>query len=111
MDAGRFAKIKNDESSSYTEIPAHKLGSIIATVANEQNQSNFIYGWSAFLLNHSSEYFAENLVKGQLLQMKELYHKQDFTCYQPKHPTLTIYSNGNKYFSDKQNELIKWFSN
>lgn len=109
MDAGGFSKTENEESSLYEEIPPFKLGGIISKIAIEQNKTDYIYDWSAFLLNYSSEYFKENLKEGQLLQIKELYHKYNFIDYEPKHATLTIYQNGNEYFSDEQNELIKWF--
>ena len=111
MDAGGFSKTENDERSLYDEMPPFKLGEIISIVATEQNKTDYIYDWSAFLLNYSTEYFIENLKKATLLQVKELYHNQEFSGYAPKHPTLTIYKDGNKYFSDEQNELIEWFLN
>lgn len=111
MDAGGFSKSENDESVLYDEIPPFKLGAIVSSIAIEQNKTDYIYDWSAFLLNYSTDYFIENLREEQLLQIKELYHRQDFSRYNAKHPTLTIYENGNEYFNDEQNALIKWFLN
>ena len=109
MDAGGFSKTENDKNSSYDEILPFELGEIISTIAIEQNKTDYIYDWSAFLLNYSNEYFKVN--QKQLIQIKELYNKYDFSLYEPKHATLTIHKNGYKYFSDEKNERIKWFLN
>lgn len=114
MDAGGFSKTENNINSLYDEINPFKLGEILSKIAIEQNQTDYIYDWSAFLLNFSGEYFnkyysQDNLKESVLIKIKERYHKYDFNNYEPKHATLAIYKNGNKYFSDEQNQLIKWF--
>ena len=109
MDAGGFQKTETGDSSLYTELLPYELGELLFTI--ETDQKNYIYDWSAFLLNFSTEYFKNNLKEGKLSKIKEIYHKNDFIDYEPKHVTLTIYENGNKYFSEEQNELIKWFLN
>ena len=118
MDAGGFSKIENDDSSKYDDISPFKLGEITSTLASDKNQTDFIYDWSAFLLNFYGEYFSkfstndqssDDQSKGELMKIKALYHKYDFSNYEPKHATLTIYKDGNNYFSEEQNQLIKWF--
>ncbi len=114
FDAGVFPLTEIDTNFEYHEINPFKLGEIIITIADGQNKSNQIYNWSAFLLNFWYEYFNKNysidtLKKGSLYKIKEIFKKYDFSCYEPVHASLTIYPDGNSYFSDEQNELIKWF--
>ncbi len=109
MDAGGFLKTEHDDNALYDEMPPFKMGEIIAKIAMKENQTDFIYDWSAFLLNFSSEYFEDNLKEGRLDEIKEIYHQNNYNNYKPKHATLTIYQAGNDYFSDEQNQLIKWF--
>ena len=113
MDVGGFSNTENNDNSLYDETNPFKLGEIIFRIAIEQNQTDSIYDWSAFLLNFSDEYFNEyyspNKLKEEgLINLREKYHNHDFKNYVPKHATLTIYNGGNEYFSDEQNQLIKW---
>jgi len=111
MDAGGFAKSELSDTYSYRLISPYKLGETVAEVSVEQNKQEHIYDWSAFLLNYFSEYFKTESKETSLAKLKTLFQTHNFDNYRPKHATLTIYKDGNQYFDDEQNELIKWFVN
>lgn len=111
FDAGGFSKTENEDSSSYQEVDPFEIGEIVSKIVGETNQAGNIYDWSAFLLNFWSEYFSEYHTLDGLVSLKQMYGESDFSDYKPIHDSLTIYENGQGYFSDEQNDLIRWFLN
>ena len=116
FDAGNFEKSEVDSNIDYKEINPYELGRLIIDEAKSKNRIDLIYKWSAFLLNFWSEYFSnidtlENLKLNYLKPIKVIFTECDFVDYKPIHATLTIYKNGNKWFSEEQNNLIKWYCN
>ncbi|WP_179348977.1 hypothetical protein [Winogradskyella pacifica] len=116
FDAGNFIKSELDSSFTYKKMNPYGLGYLIINEAKNNNKNHLIYDWSAFLLNFWSEYFSnidtlEHIKLNYLEHIKDIFSKYDFTDYEPIHTTLTIYNNGNKWFSEEQNNLIKWYCN
>lgn len=114
FDAGSFEKSELTSSFEYRKMNPYELGVLIVRASKSKNKNNFIYDWSAFLLNFWNEYFSEienieSLKSNYLEEMKNVFTKLNFTDYEPIHGSLTIYEDGNKWFSDEQNELIKWY--
>lgn len=114
FDAGNFPVTENDTDFNYESINPYDLGLCVCNEAEKQSEINLIYNWSAFLLNFWNEYFAdstnlEDLKRNSLLKLKEKFQSHTFENYQPIHVTLTMYIEGSKWFTDEQNELIKWF--
>lgn len=112
FDAGGHPKSELDKDFEYREIDPFELGLFVSDEAKELDEKGIIYDWCAFLLNYNTEYFSEvdpSQKIEALQELKRIMSKCDFSNYQPKHPTLTIYPNGHKSFSDVQNKLIEWF--
>ncbi len=114
FDAGNFQKTIFNHASSLTKVNPYQVGLIVVTEANKQKAYNLIYDWAAFLLNYWEEYFIEtdtieSLKTNYLAPIKSIYKQVDFTDYEPVHASLTMYKNGNEWFSEEHNNLIKWF--
>ena len=114
FDAGNFSKTELDHDFNYNEINPFELGVQVVIEAQKNNTDSLIYDWSAFLLNNWTEYFSktgklEDIKSKYLEEMKAVFSKLNFKDYEPLHATLTIYENGNKWFSEEQNNLIKWY--
>ena len=115
FDAGNFLKTEVDSSFDYLEINPYDLGVKILVEANNGSRDiNLIYDWSAFLLNFGNEYFSEigtieTLKETYLEKMSSIFKQHDFIDYKPLHRTLTVYQDGNDWFSKEQNDLIKWY--
>ncbi len=114
FDAGGFSKTELDDDFNYSKTNPYELGLQVVVEAKKSNQNNLIYDSSAFLLNHWSEYFSEtdkleNIKSKHLGEMKTIFFQFDFSNYEPLHATLTIYKDGNEWFSEEQNDLIKWY--
>ncbi len=113
FDAGSFELTEDDDNYNYKVINPFQLGLIIMQITSQQDDKSLIYDWSAFLLNYFS-YFSgidnlEHLKSNYLVEMKTIFHSFDFTNYEPIHNSLTIYKNGNQWFEEQQNQLIKWY--
>ncbi len=114
FDAGNFKKTELDKDFKYQKLTIYKIAEIITITSNKIGIKDLTYDWSAFLLNFWQEYFSdsfklEDVKSTYLLKMKEKFIALNFETYQPIHTTLTIYKNGNEWFSSEQNELIKWY--
>lgn len=114
FDAGGFTKTENDSNFNYETMNPYEFGLLVCIEAEKQSKTDLIYNWSAFLLNYWSEYFAdstnlEELKNNSLLSLKEKFHKYSFEDYKPTHASLTMYKEGNKWFTEEQNNLIQWF--
>lgn len=114
FDAGRFLKSELDTTFEYEQKHPYQLGSIITKIAENTNNKELIYHWSAFLLNFWDTYFKdiENLEKikaKHLTDIKNIFSKFNFNNFNPIHATLTISNCENEWFSREQNDLIKWF--
>ncbi len=114
FDAGCFEKSELDNDFEYKKMNPYEIGEILVLEANKSITKNLIYDWSAFLLNYGQEYFSEYfkieyLKTTHLLKMKVIFSNLSFTDYEPIHASLTLYENGNDWFSQEQNELIRWY--
>lgn len=114
FDAGGFAKTENDSDFCYEAMNPYKFGLLVCIEAEKQSKTHFIYDWSTFLLNYWNEYFSEStklddLKKNYLSLLKVRFHNYNFENYKPIHASLTLYKNGNEWFTEEQNQLIKWF--
>lgn len=114
FDAGGFPKSESDPDFPYRRMSVYAVGLHAFQLAETAQKFTLLYDWSAFLLNFWAEYFRhidslENLMTDFLNEMKIRFNQHDFSGYKPIHPTLTLYENGSNWFSDEQNELIRWY--
>ena len=115
FDAGSFTKSEIENEDTYKRIHLFELGNLVLKEAENQNKIELIYDWSAFVLNFF-DFFAkiehlEVLKSTYLEEMKSIFSKYNFEDYEPIHNTLTIYKNGNEWFSKERNDLMKWYYN
>lgn len=116
FDAGGFNKTEVDENFEYKKINPFELGVIVSQEAIKQKSNGLIYDWSAFLLNFSNEGYHfygifdyKTLKSTYLKELKNIFSTLNFESYEPQHATLTLHKNGNEWFSEELNELIKWY--
>jgi len=114
FDAGGFEKSEISDNFDYKKIDIYELAYHIIVEAQLKKIYYLIYDWSAFLLNYWEDYFSNlhelDILKSKYLQkIKDTFSKLNFDDYTPTHPTLTLYKDGNKWFSEKQNNLITWY--
>ena len=114
FDAGSFEKTELTSNFEYKKMNPYQLGKLVMEQAKNSSKNNLIYDWSAFLLNYWNEYFSEidkleNLKSKYLEEMKIIFEQFNFSDYEPIHASLTIYKNGNEWFNEEQNNLIKWY--
>ncbi len=124
FDAGGFEKTETDPNFNYKKMNPYEIGNIVVKEAAKENKDRFIYDWAAFLLNFWGKdlgYFTEENIgnvekvkKDYLQDIKDLYQQRDFSNYKPLHASLTLYSPNsdelNSWFSEEQQELMKWFN-
>jgi len=114
FDAGGFEKSEESSTFEYQNMHPYELGVLMLKEAKASHVHHLIYDWSAFLLNYWNEYFSEieeldRLKSHYLEEMKTIFGQLNFSDYRPTHASLTLYANGNKWFSEEQNGLIRWY--
>ncbi len=115
FDAGGFSRIETNQACSYENVPIYVVALDLVRLAQRVEDDATIYHWCAFVLNHWDAYFRVSalpvpaLKAGELGELRNLYRSINPTLIEPMHATLTMYPEGVNWFSDDQNELIRWF--
>lgn len=115
FDAGKFERTETDKKFEYKLIDPYVLGFMMIKESDKQKNAASIYNWTAFMLNHWEEYFpthksSEFLKENYFAAYKITFRQYNFTAHKPIHASLTVFPEGNEWFSEKKNEMINWFN-